>query len=241
MKLIPKYQEGRDVIRDYRPKLVQPIERTVNGKKWSALNPKERFMNRSGFQNGRPIEKGLEIVSPEFDVLTGVRGLANLPKGFLKGSGKVNLKPNNFYRQTRRIDKGIERAKSLGVIDTKQTVAIAKPVKGIQLQKPTFEVPFFQKGNLWFGRNNKFDVVVGNDKLDWMPITKRGGFRPDAKNIEDAYVRATPLVNGKPNVAPSSNFEFYRHYPAIGMRNVTNGFPTMPITGLNTTSNINKQ
>ena len=229
MKLIPKYQEGYriDAIANTKPKLVPRIERTVNDKKWSNLTPKERFMNRKGFQNGRPTEKGLEIVSPEFDILTGIRGLVNLPKGFLKGTGKIDIQPDKYYRQIHRADKGIERAKQLGVIDTKSTILP---------DKKTFEVPFFSKGNLWYGRQNKYDVIVGKNSpnIEWMPITQRGGLRPDAKGIEDAYVRTTSLVNGQPNKAPTSNFEFYRNYPIVGMRNVTNGLPTMPITGLNT-------
>lgn len=247
MKLIPKCQKGntieQDAIKDSRPTIYNAVERKVGNRYWSQLAPKERFKNRPGFNNGRPIEKGLEIVSPEFDILTGVRGLSNLPKGFLKGSGRIDIKPDSYYRQIDRIDKGIERAKQVGVIDTKSTILPDNKIGGISLRKKTFEVPFFSKGNLWYGRQNKYDVIVGKDSpnMEWMPITQKGGFRPDAKGIEDAYVRTTPLINGQPNKAPTSNFEFYRNYPVIGMRNVTNGLPTMPITGLNTITKINQK
>lgn len=80
MKIIPKYQKAgkQDSIKDYKPNIIEGVERTVNKKKWSELTPKERFMNRPGYSNGRPLEKGLEIVSPEFDILTGIRGITNL-------------------------------------------------------------------------------------------------------------------------------------------------------------------
>ena len=223
-----------------KPEIEEPVERTVNGVKWQNLDFKTQLANRGNRVNGVPQEQGLEIVSPEFDILTGIRSLINLPKGFLHGSGKLKIRADRYYRQINRVDKGIERAKNVGIIDTKPTTIPDTPVRGISLRKKTFEVPFFSKGNLWYGKNNKYDVIVGKDTpgLDWMPITQKGGFRPDVKDIEEAYIRTTPLVNGKSNVAPSNKFKYYRHYPLIGNRDVTNGFPTPPITGLNTISKI---
>lgn len=233
-----------DNINVRKPEILEVIERVVGhgdrinaplGTKWSELNSKQRLQALKS--DNLKKDKPLEIVSPEFDILTGIRSLSTLPKGFLKGSGKINVKPDRYYRQVNRVDRGIERAKALGVIDTKQPTIVQAPVKGIQLhRKQVFDVPFFSKDNLWYGRKNKYDVIVGKDSknLEWMPITQHGKFRPNLKDAEDAYVRTTPLVNGLPNKAPASEFEFYRHYPGLGMRNVTGGFPHPPITGIDT-------
>lgn len=244
-----------DAITVQRPVIPQAIERKVApydrveapvGTRYRDLSPMDKARMKNS-DRMREDYKGIEIVSPEFDILTGIRSLANLPKGFLKGKGKIKIEPNKYYRQTSRVDKGIERAKEIGVIDIKNPTIkeTINPKTGrpkIQLtQKEKFDVPFFSRDNLWYGRNKKYYVIVGNEKdFDWMPLTKHGGLRPDVQSDLSTHIRATPLVNGKPNVADASKFEYYRHYPLIGMRNVTEGFPTIPVTGLNTLSNIIK-
>ena len=184
--------------------------------------------------NGFPIASGaIEIVSPEFDLLTGVRGIANLPKGFLK-TNKLPQGENLYYRQLDKSSKGLERAKQVGVIDTKsappKTITFSSG-KTIKLGK-TFNTPFFSKGHLWYNNVDDMDVIVGKDNplLDWKTITKGGGVTtPTPLNS-----RRTPFYMGESNQAPTELFELYRRYPGIGYRNVTYGFPTIPITGLNT-------
>ena len=61
-----------------KPKVEEPIEQSVNGVKWSDLDFKTQMMNRGNLVDGYPTEKGLEIVSPEFDIISGVRGITNL-------------------------------------------------------------------------------------------------------------------------------------------------------------------
>lgn len=65
----------------YKPQIIEPIERRFpleGGKKWSELTPKQRLNISIGRNaSGRPIEKGLEIVSPEFDIISGIRGITN--------------------------------------------------------------------------------------------------------------------------------------------------------------------
>lgn len=61
-----------------KPRTEEPVERTVNGVKWSELDFKTQMRNRGNLVNGYPTEKGLEIVSPEFDIISGVRGITNL-------------------------------------------------------------------------------------------------------------------------------------------------------------------
>lgn len=66
-----KYKtDKQDAIRQYKPDIPQVIERTVNGKKWSQLTWREQFRNSNGRINGRPTEKPLELVSPEFQLMT---------------------------------------------------------------------------------------------------------------------------------------------------------------------------
>lgn len=253
-----KVMGGKDEVKQdntsvARPAIVEPIERKISpadrvnipvGTKYSDLSPADKLRLKISDNVGKDY-KGLEIVSPEFDIISGIRSLSQFPKGFLKGNGKVTIDKNKYYRQVARKDKGIERAKEIGVIDTKQptnSISDKTKIKGIQLaRKKNFEVPFFSRDNLWYGRNKKYDVIIGKEKdFDRMPLTQHGSMRPDVKSNLETHIRATPLVNGMANKANSSMFEYYRHYPIIGMRNVTEGFPTIPITGLNTLYNVSK-
>lgn len=254
-KLGKKEDVPTDATTVQKPIIPQTIERKVApydrvnapvGTRYSDLSPQDKIHMKNS-DRMREDYKGIEIVSPEFDILTGIRSLATLPKGFLKGSGKIKIEPNKYYRQVSRVDKGIERAKEIGVIDTKNPTIkkVINPKTGrpkIQLtRKEKFDVPFFSRDNLWYGRNKKYDVIVGNEKdFDWMPLTKHGNLRPDVQSDLSTHIRATPLVDGKTNVADASKFKYYRNYPVIGMRNVTEGFPTIPVTGLNALSNIIK-
>lgn len=184
---------------------------------------------------GRPVSSGaIDIVSPEFDLLTGIRGIANLPKGFLK-TNKLPQGENLYYRQLDKSSKGLERAKQVGVIDTKSSGgANFTTFKGTTLRiGKTFDTPFFAKGSLWYNNVDDMDVIVGKDNplLDWKMITQHGRV---TENAMKAANRRTPFYNGATNQAPTELFELYRRYPGIGYRNVTYGFPTIPITGLNT-------
>lgn len=89
------YKDGGEVKKDntsiYRQEYQEPIPRTfTNNRKWEDLNKQEQLNIRQGkTEEGRPLEKGLEIVSPEFDIISGVRGIANMiPKAqtFYHGS-----------------------------------------------------------------------------------------------------------------------------------------------------------
>lgn len=152
MKLVPKYQEGRDVIRDYRPKLVQPVERTVNGKKWGTLTPKERFMNRSGFSNGRPTEEGLEIVSPEFEILTGVRQLLNAPKA--------------IHALSREFNKSIANSSNKTINSSNKTINNRLPIS--QMRTPKIEANFSKaRGNhILMNQMDDFATKYGYNKVN---------------------------------------------------------------------------
>lgn len=75
---------------------------------------------------------------------------------------------------------------------------------------------------------------IGDNNLDWQMINQHGTFVND---IKKAASRRTPIYNGIVNNTPSNLFEYYRRYPIIGYRNITNGEPTIPITGLDAIAN----
>lgn len=91
------------------------------------------------------------------------------------------------------------------------------------------------KPNKVFNAQERFKDINGLNDDGTRKKKVMGG-----KSNLETHIRATPLVNGMANKANSSMFEYYRHYPIIGMRNVTEGFPTIPITGLNTLYNVSK-
>lgn len=176
----------------------------------------------------------LEQVNPEFDILTSIRSIANLPRGFFNTKA-VNDVPGNYYRQGKGI---IADAKKSGVVKVNSNAAKGVTIntgnKTINLRK-TFDVPFWSKNYRWFGNNNYETIVSkGDNGLTWQPISKSGHFR----TAEQEAIRRTPLYNGQTNNTPAELFEYYRKYPIIGYGNVTNGEAFMPITGLNTSYNI---
>lgn len=176
--------------------------------------------------------KGIKIVSPEFDILTGIRSFSQLPRGFFNNKATKNI-ATNYYRQG---EKGlINDAKDTGIVSVKSELSNAgKNNTGrINIARKTFNVPFWSKGTKWYGNKSKEMIVsIGDNGLEWQPITQHGTF---TENLVRAGSRRTPIFEGATNNTPSNLFEFYRKYPLIGYRNVTNGYPTVPITGLNTT------
>lgn len=65
---VTAYADGGEVKDDRtdhsiaKPIIPENIERIVNGKPWSQLSAQEQFMNRSGYSNGRPLERGQAIM-----------------------------------------------------------------------------------------------------------------------------------------------------------------------------------
>lgn len=123
MKIIPKYQQGKlivknDAISTYRSPILSPIERTdESGKKWGSMSNKERAalntrQGRNQFTS-KPIARGnLEISSPEFDVIAGVRGIP-----FDKLLGKAGevverglAKSGNNWARARQINRSFKPA-----------------------------------------------------------------------------------------------------------------------------------
>lgn len=222
-----------------KPIIFDTVERVVSssdklnvpiGTKYSELSSKQKIQLLSSDKLNKD-KKGLKIVSPEFDILTGIRGLTNLPKGFINNSATKNIS-TNYYRQG---SKGlIDDAKKTGVVSVKSDAApISSNDKKVSILRKTFNVPFWSKGVKWYDdkASNVKDMIVsiGDNNLDWRMINQHGTFVND---IKKAASRRTPIYNGTVNNTPSNLFEYYRRYPIIGYRNITNGEPTIPITGL---------
>lgn len=220
-----------------KPIIFDTVERVVSssdklnvpiGTKYSELSSKQKIQLLSSDKLNKD-KKGLIIVSPEFDILTGIRGLTNLPKGFINNSATKNIS-TNYYRQG---FKGlIDDAKKTGVVSVKSDAA------PVSILRKTFNVPFWSKGVKWYDdkASNAKDMIVsiGDNNLDWQMINQHGTFVND---IKKAASRRTPIYNGTVNNTPSNLFEYYRRYPIIGYRNITNGEPTIPITGLDAIAN----
>lgn len=227
-----------------RPIIFDTVERVVSssdkldvpvGTKYSELSSKQKIQLLSSDKLNKDKEE-LKIVSPKFDILTSIRGLANLPKGFINNSATKNVS-TNYYRQG---SKGlINDAKNTGVVSVKSdTAPISSNNKKVSLLRKTFNVPFWSKGVKWYDdkASNAKDMIasIGDNGLNWQLINQHGAFIND---IKKAASRRTPIYNGNVNNTPSDLFEYYRRYPIIGYRNITNGEPTIPITGLNTIAN----
>lgn len=206
-----------------------------DGTKYSELSSKQKIQLLSSDKLNKD-KKGLKIISPEFDILTGIRGLTNLPKGFINNSATKNIS-TNYYRQG---SKGlIDDAKKTGVVSVKSDAApISSNDKKVSILRKTFNIPFWSKGVKWYDdkASNAKDMIVsiGDNNLDWQMINQHGTFVND---IKKAASRRTPIYNGIVNNTPSNLFEYYRRYPIIGYRNITNGEPTIPITGLDAIAN----
>lgn len=103
---VTAYADGGEVKDDRtdhsiaKPIIPENIERIVNGKPWSQLSAQEQFMNRSGYSYGRPLERGLELVHPEFDILSSVRGVSSTVKGLMDTVIGRKLPTDYAYRRT---------------------------------------------------------------------------------------------------------------------------------------------
>lgn len=119
-----KYVEGRESTDDRtdhsvkKPIIPEYIERTVDGKKWSSLTSKEQFQNRVGFYHGVPSEKGLEIVSPEFEILVAGRQILNSPKYLYKAlnSLKASDKEAVDYIKRKQFKDVLQQGKQSGKV-----------------------------------------------------------------------------------------------------------------------------
>lgn len=181
---------------------------------------------------GRPVSSGaIEIVSPEFDLLTLGRGLyTNLIKSnYLIGN--IPIDKNSYYRQVSDIFYG--KSNKLGAINDIKNSGV------IRTKNSIFNSPMFAKGNIYKGYENKpntFIIKSNNNKLNWTAVDNLG----NPINNPNA-VAFTPLYNGNVNNAPSKYFDIYKYISDGNYQQIFMNNKVIPITGLNTISeNIDK-
>lgn len=178
------------------------------------LSPEEKLNIALGrTSDGRPKEKGLVNVSPEFDILTGIRGLINT--GY-----KLTL-PKDADRYYRIVGKSSDKSKDAiadaiesGVIRTKRknkTIVLANG-KTVQLGKQ-FDYPMFSKGQPWKGSN-----AAGTKNVNYI-VSKKGNspIKWEESNIDFNHKNHAgifrPNYNGDLNSAPAEYFEYYKSLP----------------------------
>ena len=184
-----------------------------------------KFMQE--FRKRTPRGGNLEIVSPEFDLLTLGRGLfTNLIKPNYP-IGNIPIDKNSYYRQVS--DIFYDKSNKLGAINDIKNSGVVRTKNSI------FNSPMFAKGNIYKGYENKpntFIIKSNNNKLDWTAVDNLGN--PIINPNSAAY---TPLYKGSINNAPSNYFDIYKYISDGKYQQIfINNNKVIPITGLNTIS-----
>lgn len=204
-----------------RPIMFDTVERVVSssdkldvpvGTKYSELSSKQKIQLLSSDKLNKDKE-GLKIVSPEFDILTGIRGLINT--GY-----KLTL-PKDTDRYYRIVGKSSDKSKDAiadaiesGVIRTKRkdkTITLANG-KTVQLGKQ-FDYPMFSKGQPWKGSN-----AAGTKNVNYI-VSKKGNspIKWEESNIDFNHKNHAgifrPNYNGNLNSTPAEYFEYYKSLP----------------------------
>lgn len=203
-----------------KPDIFQPIERIVDGRKWGELTVKEQFKNRKGYYNGRPAEPGLEIVSPEFELMTGLRGAL-----FNKYSATIPIRKGSHYRVVGK--EAVEDAKQSGIIRQKNTLTEAgkrvqdKIDRGerlslrdrLEVGSRSGGVPYFSKEGVYMPPTTDKAVIVGREATT--PFRRIGpkGKINQYELTDPIHPKnsSTPFVNGEFNAAPAENFTYWDH------------------------------
>lgn len=184
-----------------------------------------RKHEQGGIDVGRNAKTGLEVEGEEVMQVTPneVRVYSSVP--FLRGVSPAELVLNGA--DANKVFAAQEKYKDNNRINDDGT----KYRTGGNVYNRNAKIAVSDNTNI--NRPIMFDtverVVSSSDKLDWQMINQHGTFVND---IKKAASRRTPIYNGIVNNTPSNLFEYYRRYPIIGYRNITNGEPTIPITGL---------
>ena len=210
-----------------KPRIEEPIERTVHGVKWSELDFKTQLANMGNRVDGYPTERGLEIVSPEFDIISGARGLLNVAKAtnipmklqstyYNKAPWTFKPNPDSYYRAIPK--EAIDDAIETGVIRHKPVRKSVEVTKGINFSRGSGSrtgQTYFLKGHPWTQKYSKRYgkpdggtygdyFIEASDNVPFIPIKTKGRLVPEVmKNLEKNY---NPEIKGlaipKANVLP---------------------------------------
>ena len=228
---IPLIEQKSDNTNIKKPEIKELVEQSVNGVKWSDLDFKTQMMNRGNLVNGYPTEKGLEIVSPEFDLLSGVRGLLNMgvtagkalnipmklqSTYYNKAPWTFKPNPDSYYRAIPKevIDDAIET----GIIRHKPKRMSVEVVKGINFSRGSGSKEgqtYFLKGHPWTQKYSKRYgkpetgtygdyFIEASDNVPFIPIKTKGRLIPEVmENLEKNYnPEIKHLAIPKANVLP---------------------------------------
>ena len=214
-----------------KPRIEEPIERTVHGVKWSELDFKTQLANMGNRVDGYPTERGLEIVSPEFDIISGVRGLLNMgvtagkalnipmklqSTYYNKAPWTFKPNPDSYYRAIPK--EAIDDAIETGIIRHKPKRMSVEVVKGINFSRGSGSKEgqtYFLKGHPWTQKYSKRYgkpetgtygdyIIEANDKIPFIPLKPKGRLITEVmENLEKNY---NPEIKGlaipKANVLP---------------------------------------
>ena len=214
-----------------KPRIEEPVERTVHGVKWSELDFKTQLANMGNRVDGYPTERGLEIVSPEFDIISGVRGLLNMgvtagkalnipmklqSTYYNKAPWTFKPNPDSYYRAIPK--EAIDDAIETGVIRHKPKRMSVEVVKGINFSRGSGSKEgqtYFLKGHPWTQKYSKRYgkpetgtygdyIIEANDKIPFIPLKPKGRLITEVmENLEKNY---NPEIKGlaipKANVLP---------------------------------------
>lgn len=172
-----------------KPIIFDTVERVVSssdklnvpiGTKYSELSSKQKIQLLSSDKLNKD-KKGLKIVSPEFDILTDIRGLTNLPKAFINNSATKNISTNYYRQGSKRL---IDYAKKTGVVS----------VKSITKGDPT--IPITGLDAIVNNLNDKNKKQYGRSKTNNM-----GKLVSINGNVKNGLIH-TPMPKGKVNIEP---------------------------------------
>ena len=177
-------------------------------------------------RDGQIKSGAVDIVSPEFDLLTGIRGITNQ---IVK---ELPIRKGSHYRVVGK--SAIDDANKTGVIRHKyvpserEQFLLDKRAKGEHLSiaekmemrgTASGGVPYFAKEGVYIPDKTKF-IIEGNDKLtNFVRIGPNGQLNKyGLPNIMKPHSSSTPYINGQFNTAPTKDFTYWEHKPFWGWR-----------------------
>ena len=221
-KDIPKYDEGTDGIRDNT--YVAPIEKEQVFIPATGSTKLKQDVQRDLTRNGQIKSGAVDIVSPEFDLLTLGRGIFTnnlLPKAKI---GDLPINDNTYYRMI--TDQWYGKSKKLGAIND------IINSKSVRTKNSVFASPMFSKGKPYYNPDDYRDsyYIISNNKkgLKWSTVDALGN-----PNNNPQGVAFTPLYNGISNSAPKDYFDIYKYLGNGKYQQILLNSKVAPITGLN--------
>lgn len=188
-RLFGSDEQRTDAITDYRPVVPEAVERVVRGTPWSQLSSNERNeikILEKRWKNNAP----LEIVSPEFDIISGVRAAFNAGNSLLKSIvgntaetaaytaapelSLVSL-PANIIRG--KIDKALNNTKQKtlpAISSATNTTATSRKINEVNVLESSGKVTRLpattptqaDKNREWIRRFNKWNKRYGYPPVD---------------------------------------------------------------------------